>query len=76
MSRDTFARLFTRLCGAAPAELLTRLRMARAAALLAHDRRAAGAVALAVSYQSEAAFNRAFKRHYGQGPGGFRRDLG
>lgn len=73
MSRATFARLFARLCGMAPAEMLTRLRMARAARTLAQGERAVGLVALEVGYQSEAAFNRMFKRHFGVGPGAYRR---
>jgi len=75
MSRATFARLFTKLCGMAPLDALTRLRMARAGAALAREARAVGDVALAVGYQSEAAFNRVFKRHYGIGPGAWRRAL-
>ena len=73
MSRATFARLFARLCGIPPADMLTRLRMARAARALLQGEGAVGDVALAVGYQSEAAFNRVFKRHYGIGPGGYRR---
>jgi AraC family transcriptional activator of mtrCDE len=73
MSRATFARLFARLCGMPPADVLTQLRMARAARALLHGEGAVGDVALAVGYQSEAAFNRVFKRHYGVGPGGYRR---
>lgn len=72
MSRATFARLFTQAADATPAEVLTRLRMARAARLL-DEGRAAGAVGEAVGYQSEAAFNRAFKRQYGVGPGAYRK---
>jgi AraC family transcriptional activator of mtrCDE len=75
MSRATFARLFTQLCGMAPADVLTRLRMAQAASALSHGARVVGDVALAVGYQSEAAFNRVFKRHYGVGPGAYRRTL-
>ena len=73
MSRATFARLFTRAAGAAPAEVLTRMRMARAARLLEAGGQAAGAVAEMVGYQSDAAFHRAFKRHHGVGPGAWRR---
>jgi AraC family transcriptional activator of mtrCDE len=73
MSRATFARLFARLCGMAPLDALTRLRMARAALALARDGQAVGEVAAAVGYQSEAAFQRVFKRHYGVGPGAYRR---
>lgn len=75
MSRATFARLFTQLCGMTPADVLTQLRMAQAATALAHGARAVGDVALEVGYQSEAAFNRVFKRHYGVGPGAYRRSV-
>jgi AraC family transcriptional activator of mtrCDE len=73
MSRATFARLFARLCGMPPADALTRLRMAQAAIALTQGERALGDIALAVGYQSEAAFNRVFKRHHGVGPGAYRR---
>jgi AraC family transcriptional activator of mtrCDE len=73
MSRATFARLFARLCGMPPADMLTRLRMAHAARVLLQGESVMGDVALAVGYQSEAAFNRVFKRHYGVGPGTWRR---
>ncbi len=73
MSRATFARLFAQLSGMTPADALTRLRMALAASTLLHGERPVGDVALEVGYQSEAAFNRVFKRHYGIGPGGYRR---
>jgi len=73
MSRATFARLFTQLCGMTPADVLTQLRMAQAATALAGGARAVGDVAQEVGYQSEAAFNRVFKRHYGVGPGAYRR---
>ncbi|MRW91106.1 helix-turn-helix domain-containing protein [Duganella sp. FT80W] len=72
MSRATFARLFKQAAGATPADVLTQLRMARAARLLDAGR-AAGEVSEAVGYQSEAAFNRAFKRQYGMGPGAYRK---
>jgi len=72
MSRATFARLFTRAAGATPAAVLTQLRMTRAARLLDTGKQA-GDVAESVGYQSEAAFNRAFKRQYGVGPGAYRR---
>lgn len=72
MSRATFARLFTKAAGATPAAVLTQLRMTRAARLLDAGKQA-GDVAESVDYQSEAAFNRAFKRQYGIGPGAYRR---
>ena len=76
MSRATFARVFQKIAGATPAEVLTRTRMARAAILLGQPRLAMGQIGEQVGYQSEAAFNRVFKRHYGVGPGAYRRALG
>jgi AraC family transcriptional activator of mtrCDE len=73
MSRATFARAFVRAAGAAPAAVLMQTRMARAAQSLAEGTRSVGEIAEAVGYQSEAAFNRAFKRSYGIGPGQYRR---
>lgn len=72
MSRATFARLFGRIAGNTPAVVLLNIRMAQAAALLAQGR-LSGEVGAAVGYQSEAAFNRVFKRHFRQAPGAFRR---
>jgi AraC family transcriptional activator of mtrCDE len=72
MSRATFARLFTKAAGDTPAAVLAQLRMAQAARLLDAGR-PAGEVGETVGYQSEAAFNRAFKRRYGVGPGAYRR---
>jgi len=73
MSRATFARLFSRTAGMTPATLLLHTRMASAAALLARGRQAVADVGMAVGYQSEAAFNRAFKKATGMGPGQYRR---
>lgn len=73
MSRAAFARSFQKLANTTPAQLLTETRMAKAAALLQAGRLAAGQVAEQVGYQSEAAFNRVFKRHFGVGPGAYRK---
>ena len=72
MSRATFARLFGRIAGSTPAAVLLDIRMAQAAALLAQGQ-ASGEVGAAVGYQSEAAFNRVFKRHFQVAPGAFKR---
>ena len=73
MSRATFARLFKQAAGATPADMLAQLRMTQAARLLEQGKQAVGSIAEAVGYQSEAAFNRAFKRQYGIGPGAYRK---
>lgn len=73
MSRATFARVFQKAAGGTPAAVLTQTRMARAASLLAQGHAPVGQIAEQVGYQSEAAFNRIFKRSYGVGPGAYRR---
>ncbi|HEY0061564.1 MAG TPA: AraC family transcriptional regulator [Telluria sp.] len=73
MSRATFARLFQQVAGTTPAVMLMATRMAHAAHALALGRRAVADIGETVGYQSEAAFNRVFKKHYGIGPGQYRR---
>jgi AraC-like DNA-binding protein len=75
MSRASFARAFTRLSSRTPMAVLTQLRMERAAILLRKGTATVGAIAEEVGYKSEAAFNRAFTRHAGAGPGSYRRHL-
>lgn len=75
MSRSTFVRLFHKQADTTPAEILLQMRMAKAATLLADRHLPMGNVAEQVGYQSEAAFNRVFKRHFGTGPGAYRRDV-
>ncbi len=72
MSRATFARQFHNVAGATPGDILLRTRMAQAATFLRQDKRPVGEIGEAVGYQSEAAFNRAFKRCIGMGPGQYR----
>lgn len=74
MSRSTFLRAFRKVAAATPGELLMRVRMAQAAQWLKQAHRGIGEISEAVGYQSEAAFNRAFKRYMGAGPGQYRRD--
>ncbi len=73
MARATFVRSFVRAAGAAPGAVLAHLRMAHGARLLAKSALPMAEIGEAVGYQSEAAFNRVFKRSYGIGPGQYRR---
>lgn len=75
MSRATFARVFRDVVGTTPANVLLQMRMAHAAARLEGSPTAVAEIGEAVGYQSEAAFNRAFKRTYGVGPGHYRRAM-
>ncbi|HEY0845682.1 MAG TPA: AraC family transcriptional regulator [Noviherbaspirillum sp.] len=73
MSRATFARLFRQCAGATPGDMLARLRMAGAAQRLVRETRSIADIGASMGYQSEAAFHRVFKRHFGMGPGRYRR---
>lgn len=73
MSRANFARVFRQVAGTTPAALLQQLRMAQAAQWLREDKRPVADIGEQAGYQSEAAFNRVFKRHFGMGPGQYRR---
>ena len=55
---------------------LARWRLQQGARLLATTQHSVLEVAGRVGYESEAAFNRAFRREYGQPPGRFRRAAG
>ena len=72
LSRPVFAREFQRALGLSPMRYLTQRRMLAAAALLLGSDAALAEVARRVGYESEFAFNRAFKRHYQVPPGVYR----
>jgi AraC-like DNA-binding protein len=69
MSRSAFAARFTELVGEPVMHYLTRWRMHSAHARLQEGNATVSEVALTLGYESEAAFNRAFKRHLGISPG-------
>jgi len=71
MSRSAFSSRFTELVGETPIAYLTRWRMHYAEAQL-REGRTATQLAGRFGYQSEAAFNRAFKRVIGKTPGSVR----
>ncbi|WFB11226.1 AraC family transcriptional regulator [Streptomyces sp. LX-29] len=73
LSRAAFARRFTTLVGEPPMAYLTRWRMTTAARLLRESKAPLTAVAARTGYGSEYAFAKAFKREFGQAPGGYRR---
>ncbi|NUU03739.1 cupin domain-containing protein [Herbaspirillum robiniae] len=73
MSRATFARQFREAGATTPGEVLQQLRMAQAAKLLSYGKMGTAEIGEAVGYQSEAAFNRVFKKYSGVGPGAYRR---
>ena len=74
MSRSAFAARFSQRVGQTPMQYLTFWRMQRARELLAATRLSIAAIAERVGYRSEAAFNKAFKKTVGTGPGAYRRD--
>ncbi|MFI6155552.1 AraC family transcriptional regulator [Kitasatospora sp. NPDC051170] len=74
LSRAAFARRFTSMVGEPPMSYLTRWRMTTAARLLRESEAPLTAVAAQTGYGSEYAFAKAFKREFGQAPGGYRRE--
>jgi AraC family transcriptional regulator, alkane utilization regulator len=74
ISRSVLAEKFAELVGAPPMQYLTRWRMIVAAGMLRNDQANLARVAEGVGYESEAAFNRAFKREYGVSPGHWRQN--
>lgn len=72
MSRSAFAAQFTALVGEPPLRYVTAWRMKKATHMLLRSE-PIGAIAVAVGYDSDAAFGKAFKKHMGKSPGEFRR---
>jgi AraC-like DNA-binding protein len=72
MSRAVFAERFTRLLGEAPLTYVSRCRMQLGARLLETTDDSVLQVALNAGYESEAAFNRAFKREFDLPPARYR----
>jgi len=75
MSRSGFAARFKQALGESPLEYLTRWRMYKAAQLLREGDRKIAEVASLVGYESDAAFNKAFKRIIGAAPGAYRKSF-
>ena len=73
MSRSIFAAKFSSLVGEPPLTHLTHWRLWQASRLLSEGNISVGETAIRVGYDSEAAFSKAFKRHFGQSPLAYRR---
>ena len=73
ISRSALAERFTQLVGEAPMRYLANWRMQLAKQLLREGAHSIQEVATRVGYESEAAFNRAFKRATGSPPATWRR---
>jgi len=75
VSRSVLAERFTTLVGQPPMHYLAQWRMQVAEERLRGGHGSLAQVAIAVGYESEAAFSRAFKRQFGTSPGRWRRQL-
>jgi AraC-like DNA-binding protein len=73
LSRSALAERFSELVGESPMQYLMRWRLALAAQALRAGADAVSRVAERSGYESEAAFNRAFKREFGVPPATWRR---
>ncbi|WP_244438777.1 AraC family transcriptional regulator [Paraburkholderia dilworthii] len=73
LSRSALAQRFTQLLGQPPMQYLARWRLQIAAQALRGGTQSLAAIAERVGYESEAAFNRAFKREFGLPPASWRR---
>lgn len=72
ISRSALVERFTKYLSEPPMTYLTRWRLQLAARSLERTSRGVAEIAAEVGYESEAAFNRAFKREFGQPPGRYR----
>ncbi len=68
MSRSAFAGRFTSRVGMPPLHYIGHVRMKRAAELLGGNAMSLNEVAASVGYRSDAAFSKAFMRHFGCAP--------
>jgi AraC-like DNA-binding protein len=73
LSRSALGERFAELIGEPPMQYLTRWRLALGARALKDGKEPVIHVAQQVGYESEAAFNRAFKREFGMPPATWRR---
>jgi AraC-like DNA-binding protein len=76
VSRAVLAERFRHYLGEPPMGYLTRWRLQLGARLLTTTSQSVAEIAGLVGYESEAAFNRAFKRGFGTPPARYRKDTG
>jgi AraC-like DNA-binding protein len=74
LSRSALSARFSQFVGEPPIQYLARWRLALAAQALRVGHDAIARIAERSGYESEAAFNRAFKREFGVPPAAWRRD--
>ncbi|HEY3626219.1 MAG TPA: AraC family transcriptional regulator [Terracidiphilus sp.] len=74
VSRSALSDRFMRYLSEPPMTYLTRWRLQLAARALTKTPRGVAEIGFGVGYESEAAFNRAFKREFGQPPARYRRE--
>jgi AraC-like DNA-binding protein len=74
-SRSVLSERFDRFLGEPPLTYLTRWRLQLASRLLETTRKPIQQIAAEIGYDSEAAFNRAFKREYGAPPARHRKNF-
>ena len=72
MSRSVLAARFRQYLGEPPVTYLTRWRLKLGARMLSNSSHSVARIASEVGYESEAAFNRAFKRQFGHPPARYR----
>lgn len=73
LSRSAFAERFKRAVGEPPMHYVVRQRLESATTRLRESGDPVARIAFEAGYESEAAFNRAFRRHYGMPPAAWRR---
>jgi AraC-like DNA-binding protein len=74
LSRSALVERFTRYLSEPPMTYLIRWRLQLAARALASTSRSVAEISVDVGYESESAFNRAFKREFGSPPARYRRE--
>jgi AraC-like DNA-binding protein len=74
MSRTTFTQRFAELVGVTPKAYLTNTRLLKARTKLQSSHESTLSIAESAGYTSEAAFSKAFKRHFNTTPGELRKE--